>query len=148
MIYVLERILKAEIAYLQADWWILSLAIITAAGIKVYVGQEKIKVWMEGKSYLSITGSVGFGAFTPLCSCGTMAVIISMFVTSLPWGPVMGFNPYLLENLTNIDVDINYFDIKLITTGNRPFLWSIPIFIIFRKYLLKKYDCPIKFIVI
>ncbi len=44
MINVIERILKAELAYLQADWWILALAIITAAAIKVYIGQERIKV--------------------------------------------------------------------------------------------------------
>ncbi len=85
------RILKAELGYLQADWWILSTAILIAVGVKVYLGQERIKQWVQGKATFSISGTVGFGAFTPLCSCGTMAVILSMFVTSLPWGPVMAF---------------------------------------------------------
>ncbi|MGI6586078.1 MAG: permease [Lutisporaceae bacterium] len=38
-----------------------------------------------------MTGSVAFGAFTPFCACGTMAVIVSMLTTTLPWGPIMAF---------------------------------------------------------
>lgn len=53
---------------------------------------------------------------------------------------LIGINPFFLENLTNIDVAINYFDIKLILSGIQPFLWSIPVFILFKKYLVKKYD--------
>jgi len=53
---------------------------------------------------------------------------------------LIGINPFLLENLTNRDVDINYFDIKLMLSGIQPFLWSIPIFILFKKYLVKKYE--------
>ena len=53
---------------------------------------------------------------------------------------LIGVNPYLLESLTKIDVSINYFDIKLMLSGIQPFLWSIPIFILFKKYLIKKYD--------
>lgn len=53
---------------------------------------------------------------------------------------LIGINPFLLENLTNIDVDINYFEIKHMLSGIQPFLWSILIFILFKKYLVKKYD--------
>lgn len=88
---LISRIIKAEAGYLAADWWILLLGIVTAVGINVYMGQEKIMTWIKGKSSLSIAGVVGFGAFTPLCACGTMAVLLSMFVSSLPWGPVMAF---------------------------------------------------------
>jgi uncharacterized membrane protein YraQ (UPF0718 family) len=91
VIYILKEIIRAEIHYLKADWWILLAAISIAVGIRVYLGQEKIMAWVNGRAGLSISGTIGFGAFTPLCSCGTMAVILSMFVTSLPWGPVMAF---------------------------------------------------------
>ncbi|WP_088102915.1 proton-conducting transporter membrane subunit [Halalkalibacter urbisdiaboli] len=53
---------------------------------------------------------------------------------------LIGLNPFLLGNLTNIDVDINYFDIKHMLSGIQPFLWSIPIFILFKKYLVKNYE--------
>ena len=91
MFNFIERIIKAELGYLKADWWILLLGIMIAVGVKVYVDSERLRDWMNKKSGKSIFGTIGFGAFTPLCACGTMAVILSMFVSSLPWGPVMAF---------------------------------------------------------
>lgn len=38
-----------------------------------------------------IPGSVTIGAVTPLCACGTMAVVLSLLTTALPWGPIMAF---------------------------------------------------------
>ncbi len=58
---------------------------------------------------------------------------------------LVGINPFFLENLTKIDVDINYFDIKLILSGIQPFFWSIPVFILLNKYLVKKHDRLIYF---
>ncbi|MDL4842459.1 proton-conducting transporter transmembrane domain-containing protein [Aquibacillus rhizosphaerae] len=53
---------------------------------------------------------------------------------------LIGIHPYLLENLTNIHVDINYFDKKHMISGIKPFLWSIAIFILFNKYVVKNYE--------
>ncbi|QGH32796.1 hypothetical protein GI584_01420 [Gracilibacillus salitolerans] len=53
---------------------------------------------------------------------------------------LIGLNPFLLETLMNINVDINYFEIKHMISGIQPFIWSIPIFILSKKYLLKRYD--------
>ncbi|WP_226037513.1 proton-conducting transporter transmembrane domain-containing protein [Aquibacillus saliphilus] len=53
---------------------------------------------------------------------------------------LIGIHPYLLENLTNMHVDFNYFEMKHILSGMQPFLWSILIFILFKKYVVKKYD--------
>lgn len=70
---------------------ILILGVLIAALIKVYVNPERFKKTLLEKSNVSIMGSVAFGAFTPLCACGTMAVIVSMLTTALPWGPIMAF---------------------------------------------------------
>ncbi|MFP4662005.1 MAG: hypothetical protein ACLFPF_07440, partial [Halanaerobiales bacterium] len=56
-----------------------------------------------------------------------------------------GTSPYFIEKLTKIDLNINYFDIELILRGIQPFLWSIPVFILFKKYLTKKYYIPVKY---
>jgi len=69
----------------------LLFGITIAATLKVYVEPEKIKQTLIRRSKTSIPASVTFGAFTPLCACGTMAVIIAMLATTLPWGPVMAF---------------------------------------------------------
>lgn len=70
---------------------VLAFGILVAAAISVYVDPEKLKNGIMKKSGVSITGSVAFGAFTPFCACGTMAVIVSMMTTALPWGPIMAF---------------------------------------------------------
>jgi uncharacterized membrane protein YraQ (UPF0718 family) len=69
----------------------LSLAILIVAIMTVYIEQEKLKQALLRKTHISIWASVAVGAFTPLCACGTMAVIIGMLTTTLPWGPIMAF---------------------------------------------------------
>lgn len=73
------------------NWLPLSLAMLTASIMKVYVNAEKLKQSLLRKPKVSILASVTFGAFTPLCACGTMAVVIGLLTTALPWGPVMAF---------------------------------------------------------
>lgn len=76
---------------LYHNWLPLSLAILTASLMKVYVNAEKLKESLINRPKVSTLASVAFGAFTPLCACGTMAVVIGLLTTALPWGPVMAF---------------------------------------------------------
>lgn len=70
---------------------VLAFGILVAAIIKVYVDPEKFKQMLIKNAGVSIPATVAFGAFTPFCACGTMAVIVSMLTTALPWGPIMAF---------------------------------------------------------
>lgn len=69
----------------------LSLAIITAVLMNVYIDTEKMKAFMLRRSRVSVLASVLLGALTPLCACGTTAVVIGLLTTTLPWGPIMAF---------------------------------------------------------
>ncbi len=69
----------------------LFLAIGTAVLMTVYVDVEKLKDFLLKRGSASVFASVVFGALTPLCACGTMAVIIGLLTTTLPWGPIMAF---------------------------------------------------------
>ena len=53
---------------------------------------------------------------------------------------LIGINPFVLENLTNMNIDINYFDKKHMLSGIQPFLWSILTFILFKKSIVKNYE--------
>lgn len=88
---LLSKTLLAVIQSFSHNWIPLSLAIITAAILKVHVNTEKLQQTLRRKTQVSILVSVIFGAFTPFCACGTMAVVIGMFTTTLPWGPIMAF---------------------------------------------------------
>lgn len=83
--------IKSVLTSLYHNWIPLSLAILTASFMKVFVNADKLKDSFLKKPKISILASVTFGAFTPLCACGTMAVVIGLLATALPWGPVMAF---------------------------------------------------------
>jgi uncharacterized membrane protein YraQ (UPF0718 family) len=70
---------------------VLVFGILAAAAVTVYIDPEKLKQSLLKRTGVSISGSVALGAFTPFCACGTMAVIVSMMTTALPWGPIMAF---------------------------------------------------------
>jgi uncharacterized membrane protein YraQ (UPF0718 family) len=89
------NLLKETILYvlqtLKNDAAPLLFGIIVAAIINVYIDSDKLKSLLLKRKKVSILGSVAFGAFTPLCACGTMAIIVSMLTTVLPWGPIIAF---------------------------------------------------------
>jgi uncharacterized protein len=91
MINLFREIIISVIGYLRADWYILLIGILLAVIITVYVDTNKMRRFFDSKAKISIPGAVAFGALTPLCACGTTAVMLSMFVTSMPWGTVMAF---------------------------------------------------------
>jgi uncharacterized membrane protein YraQ (UPF0718 family) len=76
---------------LWADGIYLLLSILIAVVMAVYIDPVKARHYLMKKKSFLIPGSVGFGALTPLCACGTMAVVISLLTTALPWGPIMAF---------------------------------------------------------
>jgi uncharacterized membrane protein YraQ (UPF0718 family) len=85
------EMITAVLTSLVHNWLPLSLAILTAAIMKVHIDTEKLKSTLLAKPKVSILSSVAVGAFTPLCACGTMAVVIGLLTTALPWGPIMAF---------------------------------------------------------
>ena len=70
---------------------ILIFAMFVAAALRVYLDPLKLKQTFIRKSGTAIIGSVALGALSPLCACGSMAVIVAMMTTVLPWGPIMAF---------------------------------------------------------
>ena len=88
---LLTQTVMTVAASLVHNWLPLSLAVLTASVMSVYIKGERIQQAILKSPKVSIAGSVAVGAFTPFCACGTMAVVIGMLTTTLPWGPVMAF---------------------------------------------------------
>jgi len=88
---LLTEMMMEIIGSLIHNWIPLSLAVLIVAIMTVYIEPEKLKQVLLRKTNVSILASVAVGAFTPLCACGTMAIIIGMLTTTLPWGPIMAF---------------------------------------------------------
>jgi uncharacterized membrane protein YraQ (UPF0718 family) len=88
---VLAKAIAAMLVSLAHNWIPLSLAILTASVMKVHINVEKLKQTMLNRPKVSILSGIAAGAFTPLCACGTMAVVLGLLTTALPWGPIMAF---------------------------------------------------------
>ncbi len=92
--FLADLISKTVLYVLQSlahNWAVLTFSIITAVALSTYVDTGKMQKFLVGRSKVSIFASVAVGAFTPFCACGTMAVIVGMMTTTLPWGPIMAF---------------------------------------------------------
>ena len=67
------------------NWPFLTLGILTAAALKIYVGTDRVAALMRRRTPVAVAGSVTAAVATPFCSCGTTAVVISMLATAVPW---------------------------------------------------------------
>ncbi len=88
---VLVKTGDAVVLSFQHNWKILLISIAIAVVLSTYVNSDKMTKFLFKKKNVSIIASVLFGTFTPLCACGTTAVLIGMLTTTLPWGPIMAF---------------------------------------------------------
>lgn len=88
---LLTQTVQAVGISLSHNWKVLLLSILMAVGLQTYVNSDKLAKVLFKRKKVSIIASVLFGAFTPLCACGTTAVLIGMLTTALPWGPIMAF---------------------------------------------------------
>lgn len=69
----------------------LAAGIIIAAALQVYLNPDKVREFLTRNARKSILVVILFATFTPFCSCGTMAVVIAMLASTLPWAPVVAF---------------------------------------------------------
>ena len=72
-------------------WPYLALSILIAAVLKVHVEPGRVRAWLGRHERASVVGAVVISVATPLCSCGTMALVLAMLATSMPWAPIVAF---------------------------------------------------------
>jgi hypothetical protein len=73
------------------NWPYLLVGIAGAAAVQVYLGTDQVAGWLRRHRRGAVVGSVGVAVATPLCSCGTTAVVLSMLASTVPWAPVVAF---------------------------------------------------------
>ncbi len=72
-------------------WYYLLLGVVVAAVVKLRVDQRAVSSFLHRHRKSAIVAATAAAVTTPLCSCGTMAVILGMLATSVPWAPVVAF---------------------------------------------------------
>jgi hypothetical protein len=73
------------------NWYLLLISIVVSAALKLYVDQNAIAGFLKRNTKNSVLMSTAVAVTTPLCSCGTTAVILGMVSSTVPWAPIVAF---------------------------------------------------------
>ncbi|HYF95870.1 MAG TPA: permease [Symbiobacteriaceae bacterium] len=73
------------------NWPLLLLSALISAAMTLYVDQKKVGAFLTRHKSAGVAGATLVGVTTPLCSCGTTAVILGMMASMLPWAPIVAF---------------------------------------------------------
>ena len=73
------------------NWLLLLISIFISAALKLYVDQNAIARFLRRNTKNSVLMATGVAVATPLCSCGTTAVVLGMMASTIPWAPIVAF---------------------------------------------------------
>jgi uncharacterized membrane protein YraQ (UPF0718 family) len=76
---------------LAANWPFLVASAVIACVLKVYLDQDRVAAFFQRHRGSGVLLATGAAVGTPLCSCGTAAVILGMMAGSIPWAPIVAF---------------------------------------------------------
>lgn len=73
------------------NWPYLLASILIASAIKLFVDQEKVSAFLKRNSRTGVLAATTAAVATPLCSCGTTAIVLGMMAGMMPWAPIIAF---------------------------------------------------------
>jgi len=76
---------------LAHNWPFLVAGTLVAAVLQWKLDPQRVAGWLERHRRGAVFSATGLAVATPLCSCGTMAVILGMMASTVPWAPVVAF---------------------------------------------------------
>ena len=91
MLELLTKSLTQVLITFAHTWPYLVLSVLLASVLKVHVEPTRLRTWLARHQRASVVGAIGLAVLTPLCSCGTMALMLAMLATSMPWAPIVAF---------------------------------------------------------
>lgn len=86
----LDSIQQVGLSFLH-NWPFLLASILLAAAFKLYLKPEKVSAFLLRHRKVGVLAATAAAVGTPLCSCGTTAVLLGMLAGSMPWAPIVAF---------------------------------------------------------
>ncbi len=85
------RALDSTLLSFSHNWPYLAASVLIAAFLKVFMDSDRVSALMNRSRRVGGLVATGVAVATPLCSCGTTAVILGMMASSMPWAPIVAF---------------------------------------------------------
>ena len=73
------------------NWPYLLVSVVIAAALKLFIDQDKISAFLVKNKKAGVVTATAAAVGTPLCSCGTTAVVLGMMASMIPWAPIVAF---------------------------------------------------------
>jgi uncharacterized membrane protein YraQ (UPF0718 family) len=73
------------------NWPFLAISIVVGVALKRMLDQKKAAAFLMRYRRAGVLASTAVAVTTPLCSCGTTAVVLGMMAGSMSWAPIVAF---------------------------------------------------------
>ena len=91
LIMLFQTALDQVVHTLSANWPFLAVSALVAALMRVYVDQNRVAAFLQRHRSGGVVAATAVAVTTPLCSCGTTAIILGMMANMMPWAPIVAF---------------------------------------------------------
>lgn len=88
---LLETTLNKVLLTFAHNWPFLLASIAIGTLIKLYLDKDRVAGYLQRHQKGSIVLATAVAVGTPLCSCGTTAIVIGMMASMMPWAPIVAF---------------------------------------------------------
>jgi hypothetical protein len=73
------------------NWHYILASVVIAVALKTFGDAGRISAFLGRHRGAGIGVATAAAVGTPLCSCGTTAVVLGMMVSTMPWAPIVAF---------------------------------------------------------
>ncbi len=73
------------------NWPFLVVSVLIAVELKLYINPQRVSAFLMRYKRAGVVSATVAAVATPLCSCGTTAIILGMMASMMPWAPIVAF---------------------------------------------------------
>lgn len=88
---LLETTLDKVLLAFAYNWIYLLASILVGVLIKLFLDKDRLAAFLQGHQKGGVVLATAAAVGTPLCSCGTTAIVIGMMASMMPWAPIVAF---------------------------------------------------------
>jgi uncharacterized membrane protein YraQ (UPF0718 family) len=88
---LVEQSVRQVLLSLLHNWPYLLASVLIAALMQAFVDVKKVSAFLGRHRRAGVVAATAAAVATPLCSCGTTAVVLGMMASTMPWAPIVAF---------------------------------------------------------
>jgi uncharacterized membrane protein YraQ (UPF0718 family) len=91
IIQLLETTLNKVLLAFAHNWIYLLVSVLVGSLITLFLDKDRVAAYLQHHQKGGVALATAVAVGTPLCSCGTTAIVIGMMASMMPWAPIVAF---------------------------------------------------------